>query len=231
MSPRHRILRFVKISLGLAAVLAAGFVGWSRAATASDPAAAVATTSASASSTSAATAATTTPASTSNAAPAASAVTSAPASTSAKSAAPAATTSPAPIATPTASGHLLPYAEFADLQYFKLSGTNQVILEFYDGSGVTITDIQCDWQKGGTTPVLQVRIFGQKGGVESKKFFWDTEGNAVYSFDVGAADKAALRLVYIDDKGAHDIPSAGLLDKPFEPEHPATPVKGGPGQP
>jgi hypothetical protein len=157
----------------------------------------------------------------------------APATSTASAAPSPAATTPAPPTTaassaPAAIGSLLPYGEFADLQYFLLKGTNQVVLEFYDGSGVTVTDVQCEWQKGGTTPVLQLRIFGQKGGVESKKFFWDTEGNAVYTFDIGAADKSKLRVVYVDDKGVHDIPSAGSLDKPFEPEHPPTPAKGGP---
>jgi len=127
----------------------------------------------------------------------------------------------APAPAPATAGSRVPYDEFADLQYFQLKDTNTVVIEFFDGSGTVIVDIQCELQKSGPAPVLHVRILGNKTGPETKKFVWDTEGNAVYYFDIGQVDKSKLRVVYDDDKGPHDIPASGVLDKPFEPEHPA----------
>jgi hypothetical protein len=137
----------------------------------------------------------------------------------------AATTAVAPLpaaTSPAATGLMVPYTEFADLQYFQLKGTNTVVIEFFDGSGTVVVDVQCEMQKSGPEPLLQVRILGNKNGPESKKFVWDTEGNAVYYFDVGVVDKSKLRVVYNDDKGQHDIPAAGIVDKPFEAEHAAS---------
>ncbi len=125
---------------------------------------------------------------------------------------------PAPTPAPTAAGVVVPYGEFADLQYFLLKGTNQVVIEFFDGSGTKIVDLDCQLQSNGPTFVLHVRILGNQTGPETKKFIWDTEGNAVYYFDVGNVDKSNLRVVYDDNKGPHDIPSAGTVDRPFEPE-------------
>ncbi len=123
---------------------------------------------------------------------------------------------------PAAAGSRVPYSEFADLQYFLLKDTNTVVIEFFDGSGITVVDIQCEMQPNASAPVLQVRILGNKVGPESKKFVWDTDGNAVYYFDVGAVDKSKLRVVYDDDQGPHDVPAAGIIDQPFEPEHPTS---------
>ena len=122
-------------------------------------------------------------------------------------------------ATPAAASSPVPYTEFADLQYFQLKDTNTVVLEFFDGSGTMITDLNCQLQTDGPVPVLHFHIFGNKSGPETKKFVWDNEGNAVYYFDSGAVDKAKMRVVYDDGQGSHDIPSAGVLEKPFQEEH------------
>jgi hypothetical protein len=148
-------------------------------------------------------------------------------STAVPSAAPAATAPSPPVRT----GRMVPYDEFADLQYFQLKDTNTIAVEFYDGQGTVIVDIQCEMQKSEPVPTLQVRILGNKSGPETKKFIWDTEGNAVYYFEVGAVDKAKLRVVYEDDKGEHEIPPAGVLDQPFEPEHPPSPPPVAPAKP
>jgi hypothetical protein len=94
-----------------------------------------------------------------------------------------------------------------------------------------IVDLQGEMQKSGSAPVLQIRILGNKGGPETKKFIWDTEGNAVYYFDVGAVDKAKLRVVYDDDQGPHDIPLAGMVNQPFEVEHRASTQSAAPSGP
>jgi hypothetical protein len=133
--------------------------------------------------------------------------------------------------TPAATSGRVPYDEFADLQYFQLKDTNMVAIEFFDGSGTLIVDLQGEMQKSGSAPVLQIRILGNKGGPETKKFIWDTEGNAVYYFDVGAVDKAKLRVVYDDDQGPHDIPLAGMVNQPFEVEHRASTQSAAPSGP
>jgi hypothetical protein len=122
-------------------------------------------------------------------------------------------------AQPSAASRVVPYNEFADLQYYQVSGTNTYALEFYDGSGTLITDIQGEMQKSDSGPVFHVRIFGNKVGPETPKFIWDTEGNAVYYIDMGDADKSKLQVVYDDDQGEHVIPTAGTVDRPFDEEH------------
>jgi formylglycine-generating enzyme required for sulfatase activity/acetyl esterase/lipase len=146
--------------------------------------------------------------------------------------APAATTTPAAATAPAVTGAMVPYDEFADMQYYQMKGNNMVALEFYDGSGTLIVDIQAEMQAGAPVPTLHVRLLGNKTGPESGKFIRDTEGNAVYYFDVGDVDKTKLRVVYEDDKGPHDLPMAGVRDEPFEVEHRATaPATPGPFPP
>jgi len=138
---------------------------------------------------------------------------------------PAAPVAPLPVAaTVQATGKLVPYNEFADLQYYQVKDTNTLALEFYDGSGTLIVDIQGAMQAGGSIPELHVRMLGNKTGPETNKFIWDTEGNAVYYFDVGEVDKSKLRVIFDDDQGPHVVPNAGIVDKPFEVEH-RTPLK------
>jgi hypothetical protein len=118
-------------------------------------------------------------------------------------------------------GAMVSYDELADLQYYQIEGTNTLALELFDGR-TTVTDLDCEWETSSPTPVLLVHIFGSKDGPETHKIIWDTEGNAVYYFDLGNVDKSKLRVVYEDAKGRHDIPSAGLLDRKFDVEKPST---------
>jgi len=138
---------------------------------------------------------------------------------------PAAVITPPPLAAPAqAAGKFVPYNEFADLQYYLVKDTNTVALEFYDGSGTLIVDIQGDLQTGDPAPALHIHILGNKTGPETDKFVWNTEGNAIFYFDVGAGDKSTLRVIYEDDQGPHAVPAAGIVDKLFEVEH-RTPLK------
>jgi hypothetical protein len=117
---------------------------------------------------------------------------------------------------------MVPYDEFADLQYYQVEGTNTLAIEFYDGrSTIPLVDANAQMVSA-DPPLFRVRIFANKEGAEPSKILWNNEGNAYFYVDVGPVDKAKLRVVYDDGQSQHDIPTAGLMDKPFEPEKPAS---------
>ena len=129
-----------------------------------------------------------------------------------------------PQSAPVAAGTPIPYGDFADLQYFLLKDTNNLVLEFFDGSGVKIADIQASFQTAAPSAGLHLRILGNQTGPETKKLYWDNEGNAIFTYDLGAASPSSLHIYYDDGQGPHEVPSAGTIDQPFAEEKHISPA-------